>query len=253
MCAGPLGVETLSFGADGKVGAGSRFGLPGANGHDLTLDLSGLSQGTAFKLSSSEITAPALTQTTASLATAGLALVVDGGGTVLLGGQGQFAGGVEIKNGVLELGASGHSAAWGGGATQHFQVATHDAKGAPITLDVYTAQLTSSIYELTVYDAADAAAGGGFPYKSGPLATAEIPFGSNRVSIPKELTITPPRARRSRSRSASRSPLHRWWTSRGREMPCSSATCRQTPPCCPAPSPRRTTRTRASASRHRWS
>ena len=62
---GPLGVETLTF-ADGAVSSGGHFALSGASGHDLVLNLSGLTQGNASNLSFSAVTASTLSQTTAS-------------------------------------------------------------------------------------------------------------------------------------------------------------------------------------------
>jgi flagellar hook protein FlgE len=42
--------------------------------------------------------------------------------------------------------------------------------GREVTLDIYSAKTADNTWEVTVYDAAEAAPGGGFPYASGPLA-----------------------------------------------------------------------------------
>lgn len=51
-----------------------------------------------------------------------------------------------------------------------------DYLGNPVTLDVYMSKVSTGTWEITVFDRAGAAAGGGFPYASGPLATTTLVF-----------------------------------------------------------------------------
>ena len=55
---------------------------------------------------------------------------------------------------------------------------TYDSLGTPITLDVYMTKTAANAWEVAVYNQAGAAAGGGFPYSSGPLVmqNAELPI-----------------------------------------------------------------------------
>lgn len=52
----------------------------------------------------------------------------------------------------------------------------YDNLGNEITLDVYSSNLGGGDWEISVFNQADAAAGGGFPYASGPLATQTLTF-----------------------------------------------------------------------------
>ena len=98
-----------------------------------------------------------------------------GGGTVRLGGLNTFTSGVEIDDGTLELGSS--SVGWGGQSPTFYQVQTQDGAGDALTLDVYLAKISngaSSGYEVTVYNAADEAIGGGFPFSSSALGSDDF-------------------------------------------------------------------------------
>ena len=57
----------------------------------------------------------------------------------------------------------------------------YDNVGNEVTLDVYMTKTATSPdqWEVTVYNPADAASGGGFPYTSGPLATQTLTFDAN--------------------------------------------------------------------------
>lgn len=65
-------------------------------------------------------------------------------------------------------------------ATSQFTAKTsltaYDDLGNPVHLDIYFANKGSDQWEIDVYNAADAAAGGGFPYSSGPLVTQTLAF-----------------------------------------------------------------------------
>ena len=52
----------------------------------------------------------------------------------------------------------------------------YDDLGGAHTLDVYFSKTASNTWEADVYDHSTAAAGGGFPYSSGPLTTATLSF-----------------------------------------------------------------------------
>jgi len=110
-----------------------------------------------------------------------------------------ITGGVKITDGTLELGAS--SMNWDGNSPIETSFTTYDTLGNPLKIDLYVTKLTSTTYEFTAYNAADAAPGGGFPYSSGPLGTTDVTIsatvapGSNpylAMTGNPFLTLTPP-------------------------------------------------------------
>lgn len=68
--------------------------------------------------------------------------------------------------------------------------------GREISLDVYWAKTASETWEISVYDRADAAVTGGFPYASGPLVTDTITFdpstGALDPASPTSITVPVP-------------------------------------------------------------
>ncbi|KAB2864711.1 MAG: flagellar hook-basal body complex protein, partial [Bauldia sp.] len=60
-------------------------------------------------------------------------------------------------------------------------IVAYDKLGNAVTLDVYMTKTSASPaeWEITVYDQAAAASGGGFPYASGPLASQTLAFDDN--------------------------------------------------------------------------
>ncbi len=60
---------------------------------------------------------------------------------------------------------------------------TYDNLGARIVLDIYYTKTASNTWEMAVYNSADAAAAGGFPYSSGPLATQTMTFDPGNGDI----------------------------------------------------------------------
>jgi flagellar hook protein FlgE len=68
--------------------------------------------------------------------------------------------------------------------------------GREVTLDIYWAKSANETWEISVYDRAEAAAGGGFPYASGPLATDTLTFdpttGALLPASPTSLTVPVP-------------------------------------------------------------
>lgn len=73
---------------------------------------------------------------------------------------------------------------------------TYDSLGNAINLDVYFAKTADNTWELSVYDKADAAAGGGFPYGAAAIATETLTFdptnGGLDAASPTELNFTVP-------------------------------------------------------------
>lgn len=55
----------------------------------------------------------------------------------------------------------------------------YDNLGGNVKLDVYFSKTADNNWEAAVFDGSTAAAGGGFPYGSGPLATGNLEFATN--------------------------------------------------------------------------
>lgn len=53
----------------------------------------------------------------------------------------------------------------------------YDNLGAEVKLDIYFSKTAGSNWEVSVFDGREAAAGGSFPYGSGPIATEALSFG----------------------------------------------------------------------------
>ncbi len=84
--------------------------------------------------------------------------------------------------------------------TEKSSIIAYDNLGKEVTLDVYMTKTSADPveWEYAVYDQADAAAGGGFPYTSGPLTTQTLEFDdlgqltsapTLSVDIPNGLTL----------------------------------------------------------------
>lgn len=71
---------------------------------------------------------------------------------------------------------------------------TYDDLGNPVTLDVYFTKTGANTWEADVYNAADAAPGGGFPYSTGPLKTQVLNFSATTGGLTggSPLTFTVP-------------------------------------------------------------
>jgi flagellar hook protein FlgE len=63
--------------------------------------------------------------------------------------------------------------------TAESSLVAYDNLGAPHTINFYFTKTGTSTWEATAFDASTAAAGGGFPYSSGPLATQTLTFDPN--------------------------------------------------------------------------
>lgn len=55
-------------------------------------------------------------------------------------------------------------------------IVTYGNLGEEVTLDVYSTKTATGTWEVTVFDRAQEAVGGGFPYGAGPLATTTLTF-----------------------------------------------------------------------------
>lgn len=88
-------------------------------------------------------------------------------------------------------GANAATASYGGKTS----LVSYDSLGNQVTLDIYTAKSASGTWQVSVFDHAGAPAAGGFPYASGPIATASLSFGPNgqfTPASPTSLTFTIP-------------------------------------------------------------
>ncbi len=62
--------------------------------------------------------------------------------------------------------------------TDMTSVTAYDNLGTPVTLNVYFTKTATNTWEMDVFNAANAAPGGGFPYTSGPLVTQTLTFSA---------------------------------------------------------------------------
>jgi flagellar hook protein FlgE len=80
--------------------------------------------------------------------------------------------------------------------TAKSSVVAYDNLGNQITLDVYSTNLGGGNWQIAVFNQANAAAGGGFPYTGGPLATQTLTFdmtnGQLTTASPKSVTVPIP-------------------------------------------------------------
>ena len=78
--------------------------------------------------------------------------------------------------------------------TSETSLTAYDSLGAPVSLNVYYAKSGTGQWEASVYDASQAASGGGFPYASGPLAVQTLSFDSSGqlTTSPTQLSIAVP-------------------------------------------------------------
>lgn len=72
---------------------------------------------------------------------------------------------------------------------------TYDKLGSEVKLDIYFSKTGDGAWELSVFDSADAASGGGFPYAAGPISTSSLTFDGNgelAAGQPNAVTFTVP-------------------------------------------------------------
>ncbi|MFT3672949.1 MAG: flagellar hook protein FlgE [Aestuariivirga sp.] len=67
--------------------------------------------------------------------------------------------------------------------TAKSSLVTYGNLGEEVTLDVYFAKTATNQWEVSVYNSADAATGGGFPYASGALTTQTLDFDPNNGQL----------------------------------------------------------------------
>jgi flagellar hook protein FlgE len=67
--------------------------------------------------------------------------------------------------------------------TDKTSLITYDNLGGAHTIDIYLTNTGANAWEVTAYDASGAAAGGGFPYSSGPLVTQTLDFSATSGSL----------------------------------------------------------------------
>jgi flagellar hook protein FlgE len=78
--------------------------------------------------------------------------------------------------------------------TDKSSIVAYDNLGSPVTLDVYTTKTAANTWEIDVYNQADAASGGGFPYSSSALNTTTLNFSSTTGALtsPSSISLTVP-------------------------------------------------------------
>jgi flagellar hook protein FlgE len=76
--------------------------------------------------------------------------------------------------------------------TAETSVVAYDDLGAAHTINLYFTNTGANTWEVDAYDASTAAAGGGFPYSSGPLATQTLTFDPSNGSLTSGSPLTIP-------------------------------------------------------------
>ena len=78
--------------------------------------------------------------------------------------------------------------------TAETSLVAYDNLGAPHTINIYFTKTGANTWEADAFDASTAAAGGGFPYSSGPLLTQTLNFNPNngQLASGSPLTMTVP-------------------------------------------------------------
>ncbi len=81
--------------------------------------------------------------------------------------------------------------------TAKTSLVTYDNLGNQVTLDVYlTKTTTANVWDVAIFNAADAPAGGGFPYAAGPLTTGTLTFdpttGAIQAGTPTSFNVAIP-------------------------------------------------------------
>ncbi len=78
--------------------------------------------------------------------------------------------------------------------TAETSLVAYDNLGSAHTINVYFTKTATSTWQATAFDAATAAAGGGFPYSAGPLANQTLTFNpsNGQLSSGSPMTLTVP-------------------------------------------------------------
>ena len=72
--------------------------------------------------------------------------------------------------------------------TDMTSLVVYDNLGGAHTINLYLANTGANTWEVDAFDASKAATGGGFPYSSGPLATATLTFDPTTGSLSVRLS-----------------------------------------------------------------
>jgi flagellar hook protein FlgE len=75
--------------------------------------------------------------------------------------------------------------------TSETSLTTYDNLGNSVTLNTYFTKTGADTWEVDVYNAADAATGGGFPYTSGALTTATLNFDATTGALASSTVAVP--------------------------------------------------------------
>ena len=68
-------------------------------------------------------------------------------------------------------------------------IVAYDNLGTPVTLDLYFNKTADNLWEVAVFNKADAGPSGSFPYAAAPLATSDITFSPDNGSIVTGATV----------------------------------------------------------------
>lgn len=74
--------------------------------------------------------------------------------------------------------------------TDMTSVTGYDDLGNPVTLNIYMTNTGPNTWEADVFNAADAAPGGGFPYSSGPITTQNLTFSGTTGALTSSSTLS---------------------------------------------------------------
>jgi flagellar hook protein FlgE len=106
---------------------------------------------------------------------------------------------VNLPSGATAVSAGSTPAGGGTSFTDQTSLIAYDDAGNPVTLDVYMTKVANSAsgdpqWQVSVYNRADAASGGGFPYSGPALATGTLTFDptSGQVTSGSPLSIAVP-------------------------------------------------------------
>ncbi len=92
--------------------------------------------------------------------------------------------------------------------TSKSTLVAYDNLGNPVTLDIYSAKTGTNTWEQTIYNNADAAANGGFPYSAPALSTQTLTFSATDGSLtaPTTASVAIPNGQNSHSQPCRLNP-----------------------------------------------
>ncbi len=147
---------------------------PAANG-DLVNDAGFTLMGYPITSTSGSTTVTALSQLVpVNVPTSGLSAQASTSGTL----TGNLPSSAAVDTGTLP---SANTA--GSTYTDMTQVVAYDNLGNAVTLNVYFTKTGANQWQVDVFNAANAASGGGFPYSSGPITTQTINFSATNGAL----------------------------------------------------------------------